>query len=277
MQLISGDAIAYNYYGGGGGAEHSYNYYSSGEYPHHHYDSAIYHYESRAANYNYYAYEQLPSLTHYAESNPTQSIVLSEFNETDFEEYDSTPYGGGYDLAQTYGNPLPQSDKTCYPRSTAGNMIPSAPVAVAAGPISSAPQVEIRKPIEPKIEESKPKEMEMEEMVELEAVKEEAEVGEYGYGSDGIGYAGRVPSGYGLETVDLCESLFGYWPCLEKSRRESERYGKGGEDYCRGEWNETAADYLFGSSYDPYADGSGWDYRRRDWPVESYHPTYGED
>ncbi|CAN1319136.1 hypothetical protein LINPERPRIM_LOCUS31108 [Linum perenne] len=314
MQLISGDAIAYSY--GGAAASYSYNnYYAAGEYPstnyydyphHHHYDSDYSHYESRAVNY--YAYEQPPSLTHYAESIPTQSISLSEFNETDFEEYDSTPYGGGYDLAQTYGKPLPHSDETCYP----ANRISGAAVAgsdpapqvkikkpdapkieeskpeeearvengfdyggiVSAGRIPAAdgggsvsvPQVEIKKPDGPKIEELKPKEMEMIE----EGVEEEEEV-ENGYDYGGIVYAGRVPSGYGLETVDLCESLFGYWPCLEKSRRQSVEYGKGGGDCEGGEWNQTAADYLFGNSYDPYAAAGGG------WPVESYQRTYGEE
>jgi hypothetical protein len=27
------------------------------------------------------------------------------------------------------------------------------------------------------------------------------------------------PSGYGLEAMDLCESLFGYWPCLTRENR----------------------------------------------------------
>ncbi|KAL8231498.1 hypothetical protein R6Q57_001276 [Mikania cordata] len=32
----------------------------------------------------------------------------------DFDEHDPTPYGGGYDIALTYGRPLPPSDETCY-------------------------------------------------------------------------------------------------------------------------------------------------------------------
>ncbi|VAI84522.1 unnamed protein product [Triticum turgidum subsp. durum] len=35
----------------------------------------------------------------------------------DFDEFDSTPYGGGYDLFATFGRPLPPSDETCYPCS----------------------------------------------------------------------------------------------------------------------------------------------------------------
>lgn len=36
----------------------------------------------------------------------------------DFDEYDPTPYGGGYDLHLTYGRPLPPSDEICYPKDS---------------------------------------------------------------------------------------------------------------------------------------------------------------
>ncbi|KAL4577278.1 hypothetical protein LXL04_013384 [Taraxacum kok-saghyz] len=37
----------------------------------------------------------------------------------DFDDYDSTPYGGGYDIHLTYGRPLPPSEEICYaPTST---------------------------------------------------------------------------------------------------------------------------------------------------------------
>ncbi|KAM0945837.1 putative PLD-regulated protein1 [Dioscorea sansibarensis] len=32
----------------------------------------------------------------------------------DFDDYDPTPYGGGYDLALTYGRPLPPSEEICH-------------------------------------------------------------------------------------------------------------------------------------------------------------------
>ncbi|XP_071923141.1 uncharacterized protein [Coffea arabica] len=32
----------------------------------------------------------------------------------DFDEYDPTPYSGGYDISLTYGRPLPPSEETCY-------------------------------------------------------------------------------------------------------------------------------------------------------------------
>lgn len=36
----------------------------------------------------------------------------------DFDEYDPTPYGGGYDIILTYGRPLPPSEETCYPNTS---------------------------------------------------------------------------------------------------------------------------------------------------------------
>jgi hypothetical protein len=41
----------------------------------------------------------------------------------DYDEYDPTPYGGGYDIALTYGRPIPPSDETCYPISSASGEI----------------------------------------------------------------------------------------------------------------------------------------------------------
>ncbi|XP_078432431.1 glycine-rich protein isoform X2 [Wolffia australiana] len=32
----------------------------------------------------------------------------------DFDDYDPTPYSGGYDIALTYGRPIPPSEETCY-------------------------------------------------------------------------------------------------------------------------------------------------------------------
>lgn len=40
---------------------------------------------------------------------------------TEFDEYDPTPYGGGYDIALTYGRPLPPSEETCYQPSSASD------------------------------------------------------------------------------------------------------------------------------------------------------------
>lgn len=36
----------------------------------------------------------------------------------DFDEYDPTPYGGGYDLALNYGRPLDPCEEICHPISS---------------------------------------------------------------------------------------------------------------------------------------------------------------
>ncbi|KAG0472298.1 hypothetical protein HPP92_016844 [Vanilla planifolia] len=40
----------------------------------------------------------------------------------DFDDYDPTPYSGGYDQVLTYGRPLPPSDEICYSLSTPGEI-----------------------------------------------------------------------------------------------------------------------------------------------------------
>lgn len=40
----------------------------------------------------------------------------------DFDDYDPTPYGGGYDLALTYGRPLQPSEETCYTISSSSGV-----------------------------------------------------------------------------------------------------------------------------------------------------------
>ncbi|XP_020112126.1 uncharacterized protein At5g39570-like [Ananas comosus] len=43
---------------------------------------------------------------------------LSVDDVNDYVEYDPTPYGGGYDISLTFGQPLPPSDDICYPISS---------------------------------------------------------------------------------------------------------------------------------------------------------------
>lgn len=71
----------------------------------------------------------------------------------------------------------------------------------------------------------------------------------------------QYPSGYGLETLDICESLFGTWPCLSKMKRENCCNNVGihrGNNCEENMWKETA-DYLFGSPY-PYGGRRDDDY-----------------
>ncbi|KAG6398345.1 hypothetical protein SASPL_139803 [Salvia splendens] len=39
----------------------------------------------------------------------------------DFDEYDPTPYGGGYNIELTYGRPLPPSEETCYANTSSAS------------------------------------------------------------------------------------------------------------------------------------------------------------
>ncbi|KAK6124028.1 hypothetical protein DH2020_042244 [Rehmannia glutinosa] len=70
--------------------------------------------------------------------------------------------------------------------------------------------------------------------------------GDYGYESERP--VSQIPYGSGLETIDICESIFGYWPCLAKieQQRKTECH-----QFCDRQRNmdpwKSAADYLFGS------------------------------
>ncbi|XP_022927527.1 uncharacterized protein LOC111434325 [Cucurbita moschata] len=188
------------------------------------------------------------------------SYSVSEFNETEFEEYDPTPYGGGYDIHETYGKPLQPSTDICYSPSSSS---PPKPPPTA---IQEAPKEKIEEKTKPS-SEIKPTQIEKDntasESEEIEEVKA------IPFADPGIGYGNgrevnQFPSGYGLEAMDLCESLFGYWPCLSRIKKQTAcrqpNNGCGrchGHCYCYGNYGnqwQTAADYLFGS-HNPYPDG----------------------
>ncbi|KAK7246635.1 hypothetical protein RIF29_41505 [Crotalaria pallida] len=216
-----------------------------------------------------------------------------EFNEPAFDEYDPTPYGGGYDMAETYGKPLPPSDKICYPRSGSISSINPPFDSVPVEPIVPLPIVEKEtdeKAIIPlnngnssqvaEVEE-KPREVDEDNNYddEFETHDEKPNEGdesedneengqhEDDYGS-GIGdeYEKQVappqcPSGYGLEAMDICESLFGYWPCLSRMKKREQEHcceeimannNRGNNCMHENMWKFSAADYLFGNP-DPYS------------------------
>ncbi|OIV91616.1 hypothetical protein TanjilG_09028 [Lupinus angustifolius] len=197
-----------------------------------------------------------------------------EFNEPAFEEYDPTPYGGGYDMAETYGKPLSPSDKICYPRSGSSSIKP---------PFDSIP-VESIVPL-PIVEEGFDKKEHIPQKVAEEEKKMEVEdksngthdvkpyededsdknphEEDYASGSEVDEYNEKkvapqyVPSGYGLEAMDICETLFGYWPCLARMKREQQCYEEvydRGNNYMYDNMWKGAADYLFGNQ-DSYGGG----------------------
>ncbi|KAJ4879176.1 glycine-rich protein [Raphanus sativus] len=176
------------------------------------------------------------------ESPPQFSIYcnVQGFNEPEFEEYDPTPYGGGYDIVATYGKPLPPSVNTCYPSSTADQgKPPSPPEIIAPVPLGIYGDGEEKKAVK-------------KHKVEVKAL--------------------YVPSGYGLEATDLCEVIFGgYFPCVLRNKRRQEDENRAAEVTC---WEstdsdpwKTTSDYLFGDSYPyGYEDGVG----RRQFDISSY-------
>lgn len=201
------------------------------------------------------------------------SYSVQEFNEPDFEEYDPTPYGGGYDLARTYGEPLPPSEATCYPRSSQDSSALPPKENAEEPPAAAKPQPHIEsKPTTPTIEDEQQLQPSSESGNEQ---KKEQEIGGAPDGSSESenGYelfekgVPQIPSGYGLEAMDLCESLFGYWPCLARYKCQEVANGNEESSSCN-QWKETA-DYLFGSSY-PYGE-------RRDGTTCYGHEGEGDD
>ncbi|KAJ4868340.1 glycine-rich protein [Raphanus sativus] len=222
------------------------------------------------------------------ESPPQFSIYcnVQGFNEPEFEEYDPTPYGGGYDIVATYGKPLPPSMKTCYPSSTADQGKPPSPPEIIApvplGIYGGGEKKAVKKRVtfsEP-LEEAKPLETikEEEEHDHQEEAEEEDEEEEEDPSSNNETVdevevkALYVPSGYGLEATDLCEVIFGgYFPCVLRNKRRQEDENRAAEVTC---WEstdsdpwKTTSDYLFGDSYPyGYEDGVG----RRQFEISSY-------
>ncbi|KAM5588535.1 uncharacterized protein ABKV19_006808 [Rosa sericea] len=196
--------------------------------------------------------------------------VSPEFNDPeidDYDDYDPTPYGGGYNIDSQYGKPLPPSNETCYPRGGSSSPLDLKPpnlngaiVPVSVGGNEPIADEQAAKPIK---EISQPtKEEEPRQVLAIENGDDTKSQGKtnqgevYNSGSvSGRGLYDRVPSGYGLEAMDMCESLFGYWPCLARDLKRSNcepgndlRYSCEGRN--ENSW-KGAADYLFGSS-NPY-------------------------
>lgn len=308
----------------------------------------------QSTNYNYYytttqIHPELsysvhnsaePKLIHYEkganslETRTKISCSTKEQDDTLFEEYDPTPYGGGYDIAQTYGKPLLPSNEICYPRSIPESNGP--PLDGFDYGSNRSPYVNHDNQLEEPRDQSKEKDVK-DEQKSLSGVEEKAilekpieppqqdkdfvvgngtiggktnleddilekptkaapqqdedlvvgngttggktkleddilekpteaapqqdedfvvgngTIGEYGY-DDGRQLQ-QIPYGSGLESMDLCESLFGYWPCLAKeNQRRNWNHVNGAEDSSNEQWKCTA-DYLFGNPYGYGGDG----------------------
>ncbi|KAM6585102.1 hypothetical protein CsatB_012104 [Cannabis sativa] len=242
-------------------------------------------YHDSVSHYKISYYDHQPKSTQFVIS---YNSVSPEFAIPEFDDYDPTPYDGGFDIIQAYGKPLQPSPEICYPHSdstTGEREKPPPSNAEAKEKEKSEPQNGL-KPMEAhkKEEEKKP--------------SHESGHGDHGTHNVGVGNdfqyekqvsgssSSLIPSGYGLEAMDLCESLFGYWPCLSRYAKRSAMNNNGGgchDEYgfyegisscgSGNQWNG-AADYLFGGS-DPYVekrDGGG-SYGQ---PIHCYEKHYQE-
>ncbi|XP_062087425.1 uncharacterized protein LOC133794222 [Humulus lupulus] len=230
----------------------------------------------------------------YNHQPPTQFVisydsVSPEFAVPEFDDYDPTPYDGGFDITQTYGKPLPPSTEICYPNSATGATPPPSN-AEAKKKEKSEPQNGLKpNKADNKEEERKPShdsgrgdETHKPKPKPEQSSEEPLSVGiGNGFEYEKQASSSLIPSGYGLEAMDLCESLFGYWPCLSRhAKRSAMNNCCGCHDYgfyeginCGNQWNG-AADYLFGGS-DPYVekrDGGG-SYGQ---PIHCYEKHYRE-
>nr|GMD05206.1 uncharacterized protein At5g39570 [Ipomoea batatas] len=182
-------------------------------------------------NYNYSVYSSSePKVIEYDGGygfSETKFIALYSTlepqDDTDFDEYDPDPYDGGYDIIETYGKPLPPSGKTCYPRSTTNSLVPE-DFSYGSIPIAS------------------PHGKEPKEILDQPEVKPSKEI------AKDREIIANIPYGSGLESVDICEGIFGYWPCWEKYQKGNGNLQVSDQESSRNPW-ESTADYLFGSPF----------------------------
>ncbi|XP_047342266.1 uncharacterized protein LOC124945811 [Impatiens glandulifera] len=219
---------------------------------------------SYLTNHLYYSETQIETDHHIVPAADTV-VMVQAADDDDFLEYDPTPYGGGYDQILTYGEPLQASNKICHPRSTItepihdfsynnSSNIPSPYGGQDCKNLQSLekPKREDTKPdIKPLYihdQEEKPSEIVAEKPLNLG--KESDYNRQYEYGGQ---VAQFPPYGYGLEAIDLCEGLFGYWPCLSKELRTKAQEKEAEQEEYDQYWS-CAQDFIFGSST-PYGYG----------------------
>lgn len=222
---------------------------------------------------NYSTYNPIPYNTNYFSSNTQYTISYStstELDDIEFEEYDPTPYGGGYDPSLTYGKPLPPSDEICHPRSlpepngvSSDNFsYASIPSPYGNGDIDeqSAQPPKKTKPTEEQPQPNGGTGDNGHDTGHPEKLPDSS-LGEcypwsgYDYGVRNEDYVPQAPCGYGLDGMDMCEGIFGYWPCLDRINRKNCGH-QGVEVGQENQW-EGAVEYLFGSPYRHGGDEDG--------------------
>jgi len=124
-------------------------------------------------------------------------FLLDEDDDDFFSEYNPHPYLGGYDLAATFGPPLPPSAKTCYPvSSSAAATVPTVP-----SPPSPTPEPADPPPEEPYGDEEAP----------WKPVHESSEVFPNGAATKSKGRRGRRRGrGFWKKCVRVLDYVFGY-------------------------------------------------------------------
>lgn len=251
-------------------------------------------------------------VSYHTQYSISYSEIDSGFNEPEFEEYDPTPYGGGYDIVSVYGKPLPPSVKTCYPHSNLKPNEPkpepkptltyiadpspivepmhesenkhepkSRPEQHVQVPVVMASPNPVRSPVRtpaPFVDpESEPvnalvpaASLELKEPTERETkdytypdCRYDYPWPEYDNGyATGVGYDygyGKQivkipPYEYNSEVVDLCENIFGSWPCLARIREQHMQNNPAitcPDNVQRNPWEE-CANYIFGGPIPSY-------------------------
>jgi hypothetical protein len=158
----------------------------------------------------------------------------------DFDEFDPTPYGGGYDLFVTFGRPLPPSDETCYPCSAPSTSY-DAPhyAAEEPSPYGHHHKAQAAPGFRPQHEQPS-------------------------YGGGGSGYGGSKP-----------QPAYGFRPQQEEQQHS---YGGGGGGYGSDPPRRSEED-TYGSGYgrkpQQEEEGYGSGYGRRPQPEAGYGSGYG--
>ncbi|XP_073151815.1 uncharacterized protein [Henckelia pumila] len=220
-------------------------------------------------NYSVYHFTEVkliqhdPSLSSETKSTISDSISTQEFNEPpEFKEYSPDPYRGGYDPVTTYGRPLPPSDEICYPRTTPSTDVFSFDE-FDYGSIPSPYGKDGLDNLATKLPTIN-KETDLETDVlenggEVTAVQSTpSDNSHHKHGDDGFengrneDYYDKIglqtSYGSGLEAMDLCEIIFGYWPCLDKiEQQQRDNFREICDQESRRDPWKLAADYLFGS------------------------------
>lgn len=183
------------------------------------------------------------------------------FNEPDFPEFDSTPYGGGYDITTTYGKPLPPSTTICYPKNISHLQQSPDHTTIQENGFTPPPILSNGGSF------NTPIDLNQRENGHIPYIPPPPLSNDYDYDFD-YGSGGSLPpeveNGYygaqvplpPSEYVEPCASFLGYWPCLLKDyKKNAAQQQCCSQQAYADEWKKTE-EYFFGNSH-PYGERSG--------------------